>query len=245
MGAGSITTVIGVALSAVALSTVVVACSGTTRPAGEHPSTTPAADRASSPPSVSASSSATNFACTLDVATDAVTGAYGTASEIGWAGNSQGVVTCLGGWFYVQGRFNKPFGFGIYAGGPTTWADADGYLPAQITTFHGAGDDITITEFADQVLVGGHFYVAVYARVVGYQRRPTGRWSPTQTRHLAWLRWPPDRTNSDHTARRPTTTSWLSIASAASTPGRLHKAWSRRGASTSTSRTCVSSGMGS
>src|ERR1700694_121654 len=40
--------------------------------------------------------------CALNVVTDAVTGAFGSASEIGWAGNAQGVVTCLGGTFYVQ-----------------------------------------------------------------------------------------------------------------------------------------------
>ena len=90
---------------------------------------------------------------------------YGTASAIGWAGNAHGVVTCLGGRFFVQGPFNKAFGFGIYAGAPTTWVDADGYLPAQITSFSREGVGVAITEFADRVVVGGHAYVAVYARV--------------------------------------------------------------------------------
>ena len=80
---------------------------------------------------------------------------YGSASAIGWAGNYQGVVTCLGGSFFVQDGIEKRFGFGIYAGGPTTWVDADGYLPAQVTTFASGGASVAITLFADEVVFGG------------------------------------------------------------------------------------------
>ena len=84
----------------------------------------------------------------------------------------QGVVTCLGGTFYVQSSVNKKFGFGIYDGGPTTWKDADGYLPAQITTFGRSGATVSITEFADQVSVGGN---AVRGGLrPGCDRNPTG-----------------------------------------------------------------------
>ena len=82
---------------------------------------------------------ARKYDCTYNVSTDAFTGAYGTASAIGWEGNEQGVVTCLGGTFFVQDGIYKNFGFGIYDGAPTTWTDADGYLPAQITTFRRSG----------------------------------------------------------------------------------------------------------
>ena len=81
------------------------------------------------------------YDCTFNVDTTAWTGAYGTASEIGWEGNHQGVVTCLGGTFHVQNGINRNFGFGIYTGTPTTWTDADGYLPAQVTTFRHSGAD--------------------------------------------------------------------------------------------------------
>ena len=97
--------------------------------------------------------------------TDAFTGADGTASEIGWEGNYQGVVTCLGGTFYVQDDINRDFGFGIYDGTATTWTDADGYLPAQVTTFRRSGAIVSITEFADKLELGGDAYVAVYSRV--------------------------------------------------------------------------------
>ena len=114
------------------------------------------------------------YDCAYNQSTDAFTGAYGTASAIGWEGNAQGVVTCLGGTFVVQyGVLYQDFGFGLYGGQRTTWTDAGGYLPAQITTFRRAGAMVSITEFADRLVIGGHAYVAVYARVA--VANPTGR----------------------------------------------------------------------
>lgn len=106
-----------------------------------------------------------SYACHFDLAIDAFVGADGTASAIGWQGNHQGVVTCLGGTFLIQDGLNQSEGFGIYGGGPTTWVDAEGYLPAQITTFEHSGGRVTITEFADRVVIGRHPFVAVFARV--------------------------------------------------------------------------------
>ena len=78
---------------------------------------------------------ASRYDCAFNVNTDAFTGAFATASAIGWEANQQGVVTCLGGTFLIQDGFYRDYGFGIYDGAPTTWTDAGGYLPAQITTF--------------------------------------------------------------------------------------------------------------
>jgi hypothetical protein len=108
------------------------------------------------------------YDCDFNVNTDAFTGADGTASEIGWEGNHEGVVTCLGGTFLVQDGqdgMDRDYGFGIYHGEPTTWADADGYLPAQITTFRRTGAVVSITEFADRVVLGGDAYAVVYSRI--------------------------------------------------------------------------------
>jgi hypothetical protein len=105
------------------------------------------------------------YDCVYNFDTEAYTGADGTASAIGWQANHQGVVTCLGGTFYVQDGIYKNFGFGIYKGEPTTWADLDGYLPAQVTTFQRGGTSIAITEFADRIVIGVRPYVAVYSRV--------------------------------------------------------------------------------
>jgi hypothetical protein len=105
------------------------------------------------------------FDCTFNDETEAYTGAYGTASAIGWEGNHQGVVTCIGGTFFVQGNLYKDFGFGIYDGQKTTWTDADGYLPAQTTSFERSGAAVSITEFADKLTIGHRTFVAVYSQV--------------------------------------------------------------------------------
>jgi len=108
------------------------------------------------------------YRCSFNVNTDAFTGADGTASAIGWLGDHNSVVTCLGGTFVVQdgpGALFQDDGFGVYDGQRTTWADAEGYLPAQVTTFDDDGATVAITEFADEVTLGGHPYLAVYARV--------------------------------------------------------------------------------
>jgi hypothetical protein len=110
--------------------------------------------------------------CAYNAATEAITGALGSASAIGWAGNGRGVVTCLGGAFYVATGIGRAYGFGIYRGGPTSWTDTDGYLPAQVTTFPHDGADVTITEFADRLEIRSNSYVGVYSRVA--VENPTG-----------------------------------------------------------------------
>ena len=112
------------------------------------------------------------YDCRYNVETEAFTGAAGTASAIGWEGNRDGVVTCLGGTFFVEDGINRNFGFGIYSGTPTTWTDTDGYLPAQITTFRRFGANISITEFADKLELGGNAFVAVYSRVAIHNLSP-------------------------------------------------------------------------
>lgn len=94
-----------------------------------------------------------------------VYGTFGDASAIGWAGNGEGVVACLGGSFYVQEGINTTYGFGIYDDSRSTWSNADGYLPALITTFQRSGAHIAITNFGDQVFVDNRPYVFVYSRV--------------------------------------------------------------------------------
>jgi hypothetical protein len=103
-------------------------------------------------------------------------GTFGDASVLGWTANHQAAVACLGGSFFVISAgqpgsggtapvTGTTYGYGIYDDSPTTWADADGYLPARVTTFHRNGARVTITNFGDRVTVAGHAYVAVYSRV--------------------------------------------------------------------------------
>jgi hypothetical protein len=111
-------------------------------------------------------------------------GTYGDASVIGWTGNRQAVTACLGGSFFVT-TGNGPgsgstaavsgttYGYGIYNDTATTWANAGGYLPALVTSFQRDGARVAITNFGDQVTIGGHRYVAIYSRVS--VTNPTGR----------------------------------------------------------------------
>src|SRR5450631_841356 len=116
-----------------------------------------------------------------------VYGTFGDVSVIGWAGNSQGVVACLGGSFWVDtsGPDGGPgsastaavtgttYGYGIYDDSSTTWTNADGYLPALVTGFHRDGAAISITNFGDDVTIGGDAYVVIYSRV--QVTNPTGQ----------------------------------------------------------------------
>jgi hypothetical protein len=132
-------------------------------------------------PATAATTAAAPYNCVPNgpAGSQTVYGTFGDASVIGWAGNSQGVVACLGGSFWVDtsGASGGPgsastaavtgttYGYGIYDDSPTTWVNADGYLPAMVTTFHRDGATIAITNFGDQVSIGGNSFVIIYSRV--------------------------------------------------------------------------------
>ncbi len=154
---GARATVVTVAL-AVMLVPFALDVLGPVAPAGANPTPSP----------TGAPGPAPAYRCNFNVDTDAFTGADATASAIGWLGDHNSVITCLGGTFVVQdgpGGLFQQYGFGVYEGQRTTWADAGGYLPAQVTTFGDQGATVSITEFADQVVLGGTPFVAVYGRV--------------------------------------------------------------------------------
>jgi hypothetical protein len=87
------------------------------------------------------------------------------SSAIGWLGNNQGANACLGGSFYVPNGINTLYGFGVYNSSPTTWTNADGYLPALVTSFTSGGAKVSITNFGDRVVIGGNPFVLIYSRV--------------------------------------------------------------------------------
>jgi hypothetical protein len=95
------------------------------------------------------------------------------AAAIGWLGNAQGATACLGGSFYVPNGINTEYGFGVYNYARTTWTNSGGYLPALVTSFTDDGARVSITNFGDEVTIGGHRYVAIYSRVSVHN--PTGR----------------------------------------------------------------------
>ncbi|MGI9007367.1 MAG: hypothetical protein ACR2FU_14435, partial [Streptosporangiaceae bacterium] len=114
-------------------------------------------------------------------------GTFGDASALGWTGNTQAAVACLGGSFFVDTSpadagpgsgstapvTGTSYGYGVYNDTATTWANAGGYLPALITSFRADGAKVAITNFGDKVTIGGHAYVVIYSRV--QVTNPTGR----------------------------------------------------------------------
>jgi hypothetical protein len=130
-----------------------------------------------------------------------ISGTFGDAGLIGWAGDKDGVVACLGGSFYVRDGKNTTYGYGVYDDSPTRWQDADGYLPALVTSFSRDGASISITNFGDKVSVAGHQIVAVYSRVAVHN--PTSRpvtISPAASAGLIPLDHAPDTVRPGGTA---------------------------------------------
>jgi hypothetical protein len=139
-------------------------------------------------------------------------GTFGDASVIGWTGNSQAVVACLGGSFFVTtangpgSGSTKPvqgteYGYGVYDDSATTWVNADGYLPALVTTFHRDGAIVSITNFGDEDVINGHDYVVIYSRV--QVRNPTSvpvTIAPQPSPGLVTLRAAPDTVPAHGTA---------------------------------------------
>ena len=98
---------------------------------------------------------------------------------------------------------NLNLGYGVYNYSPTRWFNADGYLPALVSSFTSGGATVSITNFADRDVIGGHPYVVVYSRVQIHN--PTGhaiRVAPQPTTGLTPLNQRADtvpaRTTVDH-----------------------------------------------
>lgn len=123
------------------------------------------------------------------------------SSAIGWLGNGQGANACLGGSFYVPNGIDKTYGFGVYNNSPTTWTNADGYLPALDTSFTSGGAKVSITNFGDRVTAGGHPFVLIYSRVAVHN--PTSQpvtVDPQPSAGLVPLNSAPDQVGPGQTA---------------------------------------------
>ncbi len=149
--------------------------------------------------SVAAAKPATASGATCETSTDTEYAQGATAAAIGWAGNDQAVVACLSGSFVVKNT-GQTYGYGVYDASRTTWVNAGGYLPALVTSFHRGGADISITNFADKVSIGGHPFVAVYSRVSVHN--PTGHAvtvDPQATSNLVALNSPSNTVGAHRT----------------------------------------------
>jgi len=114
----------------------------------------------------------------------------------------------------VQDGFNKAFGSYLFRAAPTRWVDAEGVPPAQIHQLRIPGATVAITEFADQVVLGG--------KRLRRRLQPGGRHQLLQPRHHRLTRRPSPglirsapRVHQRQAAhlRSRTITSWPSTAS--------------------------------
>jgi hypothetical protein len=164
-----------VALALAASAALALAGTAAAAASGAAPASDPAAA------SGSATTTAPPYSCAPNgpAGNQTIYGTFGDASVIGWTGNTQAVTACLGGSFFVDTSpagagpgsgstaavTGTTYGYGVYNDTPTTWTNADGYLPALVATFRSGGARISITNFGDRVILGGHAYVAIYSRV--------------------------------------------------------------------------------
>jgi hypothetical protein len=85
---------------------------------------------------------------------------------IGWDGDQDAPFAYNDGSFHIRAGKNITAGFGIYNNpGNLQWYNAGGYYPALVTQFERDNTTVKITDFADQVTIGGNSYEAVYSRV--------------------------------------------------------------------------------
>lgn len=88
------------------------------------------------------------------------------SAVIGWDGDKDAVIAHSDGSFDIRAGKNLTARFGISTDPPRLqWTNAGGYYPALITQFERDNSTVTITNFGDQVTIGGNTYVAVYSRV--------------------------------------------------------------------------------
>jgi hypothetical protein len=107
---------------------------------------------------------------------------YPNVTAIGWPGNYWPVYEYLSGSFFARGvptTFSQngtsycggmyTFSAYDYGGAPPaqseTWTEANGYLPAMTSTRTVGSVTIAITDFADQVTIGGNPFMLVYVQV--------------------------------------------------------------------------------
>ena len=107
---------------------------------------------------------------------------YDNVTALGWDGNYWPVYEYLSGSFFARGvpttydsggttLCGAMYSFSIYhyngnrSAQSVSWTMGSGYLPAMTTAFSSGGLDISLTDFADKVTVGGNPFLAVYTRV--------------------------------------------------------------------------------
>ena len=90
----------------------------------------------------------------------------GLVTSFGWEGDINAPIAYVDGSYLLRSRDNARVTFGIKSvPGKIDWTQADGYLPAFTSTFTKNGLTFAITNFADDVTIGGNRFEVAYSRM--------------------------------------------------------------------------------
>jgi len=90
----------------------------------------------------------------------------GLTSSFGWEGDKDAPIAFIDGSYRLRDHGNAIITFGVPdIPGKISWTNAEGYLPAFVSTYSKAGLDYTIQSFADEATVGGNRFEVAYSRM--------------------------------------------------------------------------------
>ncbi|GAA3551448.1 hypothetical protein GCM10022197_02980 [Microlunatus spumicola] len=90
----------------------------------------------------------------------------GLVSSFGWEGDHDAPIAYVDGSYRLRDHDNLTVTFGVPdVPGTIDWHNAEGFLPAFVSTYAKGGLKHTVTSFADEVTVSGHRYEIAYSRM--------------------------------------------------------------------------------
>ncbi|MDN4613748.1 hypothetical protein P5G50_04710 [Leifsonia sp. F6_8S_P_1B] len=90
----------------------------------------------------------------------------GLTASFGWEGDKDAPIAFIDGSYRLRDHGNTIVTFGVPdIPGKIGWRNAEGYLPAFISTYAKGGLEFTIQSFSDEVTVGGNRFEVAYSRM--------------------------------------------------------------------------------
>lgn len=90
----------------------------------------------------------------------------GLVSSFGWEGDKDAPIAYIDGSYRLRDHGNTMITFGVPdIPGKIGWRNAEGYLPAFISTYAKAGLEYTIQSFSDDATIGGDRFEVAYSRM--------------------------------------------------------------------------------
>lgn len=93
--------------------------------------------------------------------------AGGVTGILGWEGDQDAPIVWADGTYQLRNNRNTVVTFGVpdLPAGAVEWSRAEGYLPCLVSQYSKNGLDHTVESFADEVILDGKRYEAVYSRM--------------------------------------------------------------------------------